>query len=200
MAFRDFTYEEAVQKLGLTLEERVAFSSVQPIEISPDFTERMRIGGIMSSLSTEKAKSEFIIAPILLEVWRLVGGKFGVFSGIEFNVDSSRGLNGFCDFLLTRSPLQSMFKAPVVAVVEAKNDNVRNGLGQCVAAMVAARDFNANATPPSNETIFGVVTTGSLWRFLRLDGTTLVADLREYGIGELGYIMGILAHILAEPN
>ncbi len=38
-----------------------------------------------------------------------------------------------------------MLTAPVVAIAEAKNDNLRTGLGQCIAAMVGARDFNSAA-------------------------------------------------------
>lgn len=83
----------------------------------------------------------------------------------------------------------------MVAIAEAKNDNLRNGLGQCIAAMVAARDFNVGAVPPV-ATVFGVVTTGGAWKFLQLAGSALTLDLREYFIAELGRIMGILAHIL----
>jgi hypothetical protein len=103
--------------------------------------------------------------------------------------------NGFCDFILTRSPLQSVLTAPVVAIVEAKNDNLRNGLGQCIAAVVAARELNARLQTPG-DTVQGAVTTGSAWKFLRLTGSELTLDLHEYFVAELGRIMGILAEIL----
>src|ERR1700683_4092782 len=146
MAFRDFGFPEVQQTFGFTLAEADLFSGVPAMELSSAFSERMR-GDIALALAinTEKARSEFIIAPLLSELRRLLGGSFGLFSGVEFDVDSSRGLNGYCDFILTRSPLQSVLTAPVVAIAEAKNDNLRTGLGKCIAAMVAARDFNAKS-------------------------------------------------------
>jgi hypothetical protein len=159
------------------------------------FTERMRSDiALALAINTEKARSEFIIAPLLSELRRLLGGSFGLFSGVDFNLDSTRGLNGYCDFILTRSPLQSVLTAPVVAITEAKNDNLRSGLGQCIAAMVAAQEFNARTATAEN--VYGVVTTGSAWKFLQLSGPTLTLDTDEYFITELGRIMAILAHIL----
>ena len=197
MAFRDFGFPEVQQALGLNLREADLFSGVPAVDLSRAFTERMR-GDIALALAinTEKARSEFIIAPVLSELRRLLGGRFGLFSGVEFNVDSSRGLNGYCDFLLTRSPLQSVLTAPVVTIAEAKNDNLRTGLGQCIAAMVAAWEFNAKSASAVS-VVHGVVTTGSAWKFLRLAGVEVTLDVEEYFIAELARIMGILAHLLS---
>ena len=196
MAFRDFGFPEVQEAFGLTLMESDLFSSVPALELASAFSERMR-GDVALALAinTEKARSEFIIAPLLSELRRMLGGSFGLFSGVEFDVDSSRGLNGYCDFILTRSPLQSVLTAPVVAIAEAKNDNLRTGLGQCIAEMVAAQEFNAKSGS-AVAAVSGVVTTGSAWKFLRLSGTDLTLDVEEYFIAELGRIMGILAHIL----
>jgi hypothetical protein len=196
MAFRDFAFPEVQQALGLRLAEADLFSAVPALELPAAFVERMR-GDVALALAinTEKARSEFIIAPVLSELRRLLGGRFGLFSGIEFDVDASRGLNGYCDFILTRSPLQSVLTAPVVAIAEAKNDNLRTGLGQCIAAMVAAWVFNAK-TSTAVSAVHGAVTTGGAWKFLRLAGADVTLDVEEYFIAELGRIMGILAHIL----
>jgi hypothetical protein len=196
MAFRDFSFPEALQALGLTLAEADLFGGVSAMDLPLEFAERMRAGvDLALAINTEKARSEFIIAPILLELRRLLGDGFGLFSGIEFDVDASRGLNGYCDFILTRSPLQSVLTAPLIAIVEAKNDNLRTGLGQCIAAMVAAREFNAKASLPIDKT-YGVVTTGGAWKFLRLTGSNLELDRHEYFVAELGRIMGIFCSIL----
>ena len=196
MAFRDFSFPDVQHALGLTFAEADLFGGVPALALPAEFEERMRAGvDLALAVNTEKARSEFIIAPILLELRRLLGYGFGLFSGIEFDVDASRGLNGYCDFILTRSPLQSVLTAPVVAIAEAKNDNLRNGLGQCIAAMVAAREFNVRAPLPV-ETIHGAVTTGGAWKFLRLTGSVLELDRREYFVAELGRIMGIFSSIL----
>jgi hypothetical protein len=196
MAFRDFGFPDVQQALGLTLAEADLFGSTPALELPPTFVEWMRRGiELALAINTEKARSEFIIAPILLELKQLLGGGFGLFSGVEFNVDAARGLNGYCDFILTKSPLQSVLVAPVVAIAEAKNDNLRTGLGQCIAAMVAAQEFNARSSTPV-AAVYGAVTTGAAWKFLRLAGSSVTLDVPEYFVAELGRIMGILAHIL----
>ena len=196
MAFRDFGYPSVELDFGLTHSEADLFGSVPPLPISAEFIDRIKTDAPLAVLvNSEKARSEFVVAPMLLELRRLMGGTFGLFSGVLFDVDASRGLTGFCDFLLTRSPFQAVLSTPVVAIVEAKNDNIWNGMGQCVASMVAAREYNSRSVP-AVAVIHGVVTTGSSWKFLRLEDGALTLDINEFFIAEPGRIMGILAHIL----
>ena len=192
MAFRDFTFPEVCVTFGLTLRQAMLYPHVPPLDRGREFLERMAGDAVLATAtSTEKARSEFMIAPVLAEVRRHLKGRFALFSGVEFSVDPARGLNGFCDFLFTRSPLQLVVTAPVIAIAEAKNVDMRGGYGQCIAAMVAAREFNADAT-----VVHGVVSTGSEWQFATLAGSDLTLDLREYFASELPAIMGILSHIL----
>lgn len=140
--------------------------------------------------------------PILVELKRQYNlqnkSQISIFSGRDFTVDVSKGLNGFCDFLISRSPEQIIIEAPVVALVEAKNDNIQSGLGQCMAEMIAAQVFN-EIKGNQISTIYGVITTGTNWRFLRLNGKTIEIDLNEYFISQLGKILGILkSTIVAE--
>jgi hypothetical protein len=172
------------------------FSTAAPAVLREEFVATMKDGTDLAlAINTEKARSEFIIAPVLLELRRSMHGSFGLFSGIEFDVDASRGLNGFCDFILTRSPRQIILTAPIVTIVEAKNDNLRSGLGQCIAAMVAAYEFNQK-TGAGGGPIFGVVTTGSAWKFLRLNHPEVTVDIHEYYIDNLAKIVGILTQII----
>ena len=196
MAFRDFRFPEVQQDLGVTVVEADLFSTAPEREVREEFLAVIRDGADLAlAVNTEKARSEFIIAPILLELRRSMGRSFGLFSGIEFDVDSSRGLNGFCDFILTRSPRQIILTAPLIAIVEAKNDNLRSGLGQCIASMVAASEFNRKAGSAEGA-VYGVVTTGSAWKFLRLRSSEVTIDIREYYIVDLKKIMGIFAHVI----
>jgi len=121
------------------------------------------------------------------------------FSGVEFNVDPDRGLRGVCDFLLSLSAEQFAVEAPVVTVVEAKNENIRLGVNQCIAEMVAAQTFN-RAKGNAIETVYGTVTTGSTWLFLRLTDTTVSIDRSEYYIREADRIVGILLSMLRETG
>ena len=145
--------------------------------------------------STEKAKSEFIIAPVLLELRRSLGPKFVLFSGVDWEVDAERGLAGYCDFLIGRGPSQHILQAPFLAVVEAKNDLIRTGLGQCMAAMFAAWIANERAKIQASA-IYGVVSTGAAWQFLKLRGQQVTMDVPEYFIDNLPKIMGILRWIV----
>ena len=85
--------------------------------------------------------------------------------------------------------------APVIAVVEAENDNLRNGLGQCIATISAAAQYNQRAGSPVT-IVCGVVTTGSARKFLRLEGVTVTLDLKEYYIDNLGKLVGVLTSII----
>ena len=127
------------------------------------------------ALSTEKAKSEYIVAPILKELRRNNPNKFSSFSGYEFNVDSKQGLNGFCDFILTATPRRLEITNPIFCLVEAKNDNVEKGLAQCGAEMYAAQIFNERAGNPK-KAIYGCVTNAFSWAFLKLEGKNLYID------------------------
>lgn len=196
MAFRDFVFPQVEEQLGVRVEDANLFGSVAPIAVRPDFADFVRDGvDLALANSTEKAKSEFIIAPVLLELRRSLRGRFTLFSGVEWNVDPARGLNGYCDFILGRGPSQHILQAPFVAIVEAKNDLTRTGLGQCIAAMVAAQISNERAGLPS-AAVHGVVSTGASWQFLRLDGELVRLDDREIPIADLARIMGILRSIV----
>jgi len=196
MAFSDFTFPQVQQDLGLTVDEWDLFSPIPPVSLREDFVTTLTDGATIAlAVNTEKAKSEFIIAPVLLEVRRLCGGAVGLFSGVALDVDPAKGLNGVCDFLLTKTARQFILNAPIVIVVEAKNDNLRNGLGQCIASTYAAELYNQRAESPI-QAVCGVVTTGSAWKFLRMTGTTVTLDLKEYYIDNLGKLIGVLTYIV----
>ncbi len=196
MAFGDFTFPEVCHDLGLTWNEADLFSQVPALVPRADLVATLTDGAeVALGINTEKARSEFIIAPVLLELRRLLGSAVAVFSGVELDGDAARGLNGVCDFILTKGGSQYVLTAPLVTIVEAKNDNVRNGLGQCIAAMVAAELFNQKAAKPI-PVAFGAATTGTAWKFLRLAGTVLTLDLKEYYIDNVGKILAVLKTIV----
>lgn len=196
MSFQQFTFPQAIYDLGLTLHDADLFSAVPPFAVGDEFAAFLRDGvALAAANSTEKARSEFIIAPVLLELKRMLKQRFFLFSGVEWEADVSRGLNGYCDFLLTRGASQYVLGAPFVAVVEAKNELIRNGLGQCIAAMVGAQFCNQQAKRNSQK-VYGVVSTGSAWKFLELQESTLTIDVPEYYVDDLPKLMGILRSIV----
>jgi hypothetical protein len=196
MAFGDFRFPEVEALLGLRISDGDLATTIAPLKLRDEFVATIREGTDLAlAINTEKARSEFVIAPILLELKRMLGGTFAVFSGVEFNVDASRGLNGVCDFILTKDAKQVILTSPVVTMVEAKNDNVHYGYGQCVAQMVAAWVFNEQHKTPASD-IYGVVTTGTAWLFMKLKEKDVTIDRREYYVNDLGKIMGILTQMI----
>jgi hypothetical protein len=151
------------------------------------------------AIGNEKARSELLIAPILVEVRRSLGHRVSVFSGVEFVVDAARGLSGFCDFLLSRSPEQIFLHAPVIAVVEAKQENIKGGVSQCAAEMLAVRLFNEQEGHPL-PIVYGAVTTGDAWRFMQLAGDVLTIDADLYYLPQIARIIGIFRAMLAPPG
>ena len=196
MAYSDFSLEELKQRFGIALsEEERLFATAVPIEPSVRLVETLAENvPLATAIDTEKARSEFIIAPLLAECRRLRPG-FSLFSGIDFTVDSSVGLAGLCDFILSRSPEQLYLSAPVVMLVEAKNHRIKEGIAQCAAEMIAAQRFNAKRGADPGP-IYGAVTTGNLWRFLRLNESQVAIDRDEYHIGDVAHILGVLMHML----
>ena len=195
MSFREFDLPKAQQDFGLTLDtNRSLFAAVPPVTVSETLTrfwEDYQPLGL--ALITEKARSELLAAPLLAEVWKRSNREIAVLSGVDLNVDFAAGLTGTCDFLLCRSSNLYFVSAPVMVAVEAKRDSIPDGLGQCAAEMVAAHRFNQKAGKPIDP-IYGCVTTGSNWKFLRLTGARLEIDIGEYGIAQPDRILGVLLH------
>jgi hypothetical protein len=181
------------QDLGIEVAEGVSlFPTVEPVKISDLLRQLLdRDGGLATLINTEKARSEFLIAPILADVRQQSKHQVSLFSGSSFNVDAEKGLVGFCDFILSQSQEQIDVTAPVVTIVEAKNESVIGGLGQCIASMVGAQIFNRRSGIV-REAIYGAVTSGTNWRFLKLVGNRAWVDDREYFINEVDQILGIL--------
>ena len=194
MAYSDFDLKKVRHEFGLQIDEQpdlfVDVTIVQPSAMLADTLAET--AHLAMAIHTEKARSEMLITPVLLDLWRQAQAQISLFSGAEFTVDEARGLTGYCDYILSRSKEQLTINAPVVMIVEAKNENIKGGLGQCVAEMIAAQLFNereGNAI----DTIYGAVTTGEIWKFLKLVGTVAAIDLSDYYIvRDVPKILGIL--------
>ncbi len=195
MAYSDFTTISKVRSaFNLTVDEKtVLFADVDAIApsdyLKTTLTEYIPLA---TAINTEKARSELIIAPILLEVRRILNFQIGFFSGTEFNADAKSGLNGYCDYILTASSDLYEIRTPVITLVEAKNENIKSGLGQCIAQMLGAQLFNQQQNDEI-EAIYGCVTTGNAWKFLKLVNQTVFIDFSDYYIKEVDKILGIIA-------
>ena len=199
MAYSNFTLQavqeafqlESIQSVGI-------FSETESIEPSVELTKALaKKVPLAVAIGTEKAKSEMIVADILIELREHFEHAISLFSGIDFNVDAENDLTGVCDFLVSLSPNQYYLEAPVIILVEAKKDDLITGLGQCVAEMIAAQRFNAekrNDIP----CVYGASTTGTNWLFLKLVGKRLHIDMETYMLERCDRILGILASMVSQ--
>lgn len=201
MAYSDFTLETVKQLFGLQTDERGDyFAHVSPVPISATLRQHLdKYQQLALAIGTEKSRSELLIMPVLLDAYEQSHQAFSLFSGIDFNVDNELGLRGYCDYILSLSPEQLAIEAPIVTVVEAKNDNINRGIPQCLAEMVAAQRFNRARDRPI-PTIYGVVTTGASWKFLRLIETIGHIDRTEYFLVEVDKIVAILLAMIHEAT
>ena len=199
MVYSNFTLPAARAAFQLQeVDTTGLFSDIEPVVPSELLTTLLaRNIPLATAMGTEKAKSELIVAHVLVELREQLDHTISLFSGIDFNVDAEAELTGVCDFLISLSPVQFYLEVPVIVLVEAKNDNLEVGLGQCVAEMVAAQRFNAekgNDIP----IVYGATTTGVLWRFLKLEGQTLHIDMTVYQIERCDKVLGILTSMVKQ--
>ncbi|MCP2730330.1 hypothetical protein [Limnofasciculus baicalensis] len=201
MSYSQFTtIAKAKTAFNLTIREGGRFlPTIDPIVPSEFLTEYLAQTLPIVSTGSEKARSEGIIYPVLLEVRRILNQQVSLFSGEDFTVDESVGLNGICDFILTNSTDVLEIEAPVVVVVEAKKAEIKTGFGQCIAEMVASQRFNEIQQKPI-ATIYGAVTSGNIWRFLKLEQTTVTLDLTDYPLPPVKQILGILVWMVQQTG
>lgn len=194
MAYSDFSLEGAVQTFELKYSEVADLFGKEPnLECSQLLAETLKRSvplGLASN--TQKSRAEMITAPILIELREQLQNRISLFSGIDFNVDSEKGLDGSCDFLIGNSSGLLLVVAPVIIIVEAKPENLNSELGQCVAEMLVATIFNERQGNDISA-IYGAVTSGITWKFIQLKNQEIEIDLTQYYLTEVNKILGILA-------
>jgi hypothetical protein len=197
MSYSDFTIEDIKSRFNLRLDEGLdLFSQVAAVKVSDVLRHTLSEGVPLAlQISTERARSELIIAPVLMEARLQAKPQVSLFVGMDFTVDAEQGLRGICDYLMSRSSEQLTIEAPVIAIVEAKNENMKAGISQCLAEMVAAQLFNQRRGEQVS-VVYGVVTTGNNWKFLRLSGKIAAVDRAEYHISDVGRVVGTLIAML----
>jgi hypothetical protein len=193
MSYSNFTTADLKDRFGVEEVFRAEmFDNVSPRPIGEAlkiFLEENFEFALMQA--TEKARSEFIIAPIFAELRKQAKARISIFSGWELNVDAEKGLTGRCDFLISSSSYQADMEAPIVVAVEAKQQDFNKGTTQCIAEMIGARIFNERKGNPQSE-IYGTVTTGDAWRFLVLRDNQGLIDPRLLTLTDIDKIFGIL--------
>ena len=195
MTYSDFTLEIVEKVLGVRVQPADLFPALSPLSV-PTWLQDLLEKGKQLALISEKARSEFIVAPILLASRELSQNTVAIYSGQRLDVQPEQGLVGECDFILSATPPVPVLHAPIVTIVEAKKNDVEGGLGQCAAQMVGARLLNQKEGR-EGVSVFGCVTTGETWQFLQLHQTELALDRGRYYLDNVGGILAVFQAMIA---
>jgi hypothetical protein len=196
MTYGNFTLDGVCRAFGLTIRRAHLFASVQSLDLPPWLQDALD-KGLPLALGSEKARSEFIIVPILLTSRELAHDSVSIYSGQRLDVDPDSGLIGECDFIITATPPLPLIQAPIVCIIAAQENDIEAGPGQCVAQMLGALRLNQRDAT-GIETIFGCVTTGEIWQFLKLEQNDIIIDQERYYIDNIRTILGVLQVIFAQ--
>jgi hypothetical protein len=176
MAYNKFTIKDLESKFNLNVIQQRWLPQKLEIVKADELLLSVLRHAEEEALMSEKARSEFVIAPMLQAFRRRNADICSLFSGYEFNVDKSIHLAGYCDFIVSLAVQKRTIEAPVVFVVETKKMDIDDrAIAQCGAEMFAANVFNEKAGKPRTS-IFGCVTSAFSWCFLKLEGKQLTID------------------------
>lgn len=199
MAYSKFTLKDVKQKLGIHIIENEHLFAAEQIQtaIISDYLKitLAEYAPLALSINTEKSRSEWIIAPVMAELRKTLNNTISLFSGSTFTVDEEQELDGKCDYIISLNSEQFYITAPIITIVEAKKEDIVQGLGQCIATMYAATLYNQKEGTQL-DCVYGVVTTGTTWKFIKLSENKAYVDVDEYYLKEIQLLMGILLNIV----
>jgi len=194
MAYKNFTLDDLKLKFNLNEKRALLFSNIKNIELSDWLTKTLEITTKMP-IKSEKSRSEYLVSPILLELKNRNNDFFTIYSGDTLVADKESGLTGECDFILTKNMETFTISFPIISVVEAKRQDIELGIDQCAAQMYGAKIFNEKHKN-NTFTIYGCVTTGDTWQFLKLENDILIIDTKRYFYDNLPILLGVFQQII----
>jgi hypothetical protein len=193
MAYGDFSFDDIESKFGIKNKVKRLFDDFEPIMPSERLIEALEMANELP-VRSEKAKSETIVFPVLIELRKLNNKFFTIYSGDNLNVDEAQGLRGECDFILSKDIGSFSINFPILQIVEAKKNDLDLGIPQCAAQLIGAKIFNERKGI-FLDSIYGCVTTGNDWVFLKLENDILI-DNRIYYLNEIGEILAVFQQII----
>ena len=181
-----------IKKFNLDMLSVNLFANVQPVEPSDWLKETLRRTETVL-LTSEKAKSERVISPILTEVFESYRDRISFFSGEALNIKPEDDLAGECDFFFALHPPKLYIDAPIISLAEAKNEDMQWGIAQCAAQMLGAKFYNEMEGKPI-PFIYGCATDGIEWQFMKLENDVYYVDNKVFT--DLREILGVWHHII----
>ncbi|KKD36390.1 MAG: hypothetical protein WAN66_21135 [Limnoraphis robusta] len=179
-----FDPEDILEELGYSLvRSQFNFSQFSGQFEITSLKNRIEQDLIVVDLTSETARREVIIAPVLLELCRFLRAKLK----IEYPIVVNDRLRGSVDYLV-------QFKNSFL-VVEAKNADLSRGFTQLSVELIALDQW---INSPS-EMLWGAVTTGDIWKFgvLSRPEKQIRQDINLYRVpADLEELMRILIGLL----
>lgn len=198
MSYSDFSIDMVRHEFGITVRDCALFDPIGDLAPTPWLRETLARGEAPAFIS-EKARAEFVVAPILMECRERMQNRVNIFSGIRLDVDPQWGLKGECDFVLARTPSTKVLQWPLMVILEAKKHDIEEGVGQCAAQMLGASRYNERDGRPL-PFIYGCSTNGDQWLFLKLQAKELLAHPQILQINEVSKILWLLIECLKDVD
>jgi hypothetical protein len=192
MAYSDYTLLQIEEDFGIKNQVVSLFQKIESVSPSEWLSNFLQIAKELP-IRSEKAKSEMIVMPILVELRNNYDKYFTIYSGEYLNFDDK--LKGECDFIISKDTHSFDVNYPIVQVVEAKKNDVEIGVPQCAAQMLGAKKYNEKRGNTKNNVIYGCVTTGDNWLFMRLTDKIEIDD-KKYYLGNINELLGVFQVIL----
>jgi hypothetical protein len=192
MAYSDFSLEDLESKFGIKNQTANLFDEISRIKPSQHLENALSLARELP-VRSEKAKSEMIILPILLELRSINSKYFTIYSGENLNIDDQ--LKGECDFILAKDVNSFTINYPIVQIVEAKKSDIGEGIKQCAAQLLGAKSFNEKKDVHLDK-LYGCSTTGDDWQFLKLENNTVFVDKQKFYLGEIEELLGVFQIII----
>ena len=194
MGYSQFNYKKVRNELGIENVRTTLFETIDLAAPSEWLKQTLtNVEGV--ALYSEKARSEGIVFPILIELRKKYINSLSIYSGAILNADESQGLNGECDFILSSGKQDFEMNSPLFCMIEAEDNDIEKNIPQCLAQMEGAKIYNANEGN-AIKIIYGCVTTGTEWQFLKLENKTCWVDKQRYYINDLPSLLGVLQAII----
>lgn len=188
MGYSNFKKIKTVsKKFNIDVTMARLFENVANVEPSPWLSETLQMAELMP-LMNEKTKSERIVSPILLEVVKSYADRVTLFSGESIDIRPEDDLSGECDFFFALHPPKPFIDTPIISLTEAKDEDMEYGTGQCAAQMYGARLYN-EMEGKNIPFIYGCVTDGVEWQFLKLENNVYAIDRKIYT--DINEILGV---------
>lgn len=193
-SYSNYSLEGIELQFAIKNQRERLFNNIIPLPITEWLENSLKIAEELP-IRSEKARSELIVVPILIELRNQNDKFFTIYSGDSLNVDEKKGLRGECDFIIAKDTGSFNINVPILQVVEAKKLDIDAGIPQCAAQMIGASIFNKKKGVEL-EKIYGCVTTGDDWQFLKFEESTIFIDTRKYYLGNIEELLGVMQYII----